>query len=323
MSVSHGGDLAEARHLAGGKAVLDLSTGINPHAYPATVPLDAMTGLPQSEMLAGCLAAAREAYRVPASAAIAAAPGTQAILQWLPRLFSARRVAVVGPTYGEHAATWRRCAEVVEVPDLAAAEGADVAVVVTPNNPDGRRTPAAEIAAFAAATGARVIVDEAFGDLDPAATAAGRPGTLVLKSFGKFYGLAGLRLGFAIGDAADIATLADALGPWAVSGPALAVGRAALADAAWAAAMRRRLAEERIALDGALAAAGLAVVGGTDLFRLVETDQAAAWHHRLAERGIWTRRFTEAPDRLRFGLPGAALPRLAQSLLATRAALGV
>jgi len=125
----------------------------------------------------------------------------------------------------------------------------------------------------------------------------------VLRSFGKFYGLAGLRLGFALAEPSLAARLTEALGPWAVSGPAAAVGTAALADAEWAAATRARLAAAATALDGLLAARGLAVLGGTALFRLAEAADAASRFERLAAGGILVRRFAEAPHRLRFGLP--------------------
>jgi cobalamin biosynthetic protein CobC len=324
----HGGDLAQARAHAGRADIVDLSTGINPHPYPAThVTQGALTALPQPGAMSALLSAARVAYGVPDDAAILAAPGTQAILQWLPHVVPARRVAIIGPTYGEHAATWSRRADVTTVPDLASAHGADLVVAVNPNNPDGRILPAQTLRAFAARHGPRapaglaLVVDEAFADLDPAITLAGAPHTLVLRSFGKFYGLAGLRLGFAIGPHELIAALADALGPWAVSGPALQVGATALADTAWARAMRARLAAERAALDEALASADLPVSGGTDLFRLVETAEAPRWHAALAAEGIWTRPFDYAPRWLRIGQPGPALPRLRAALDAARARL--
>lgn len=322
-AIRHGGDLGEARARADAVCDwLDLSTGINPHPYPARIPDAALARLPQRDAQDALVAAARMAWRVPEDAGIVAAPGTQAILQWLPHLFPTHRVAVVGPTYAEHAATWARAgASVATVPSLVEAAATDIAVVVNPNNPDGRTHAPETLRAFAAARAERpiaLVVDEAFGDVAPELSVAGAPGTLVLKSFGKFYGLAGLRLGFAIAAPAVAARLAAAFGPWAVSGPALAVGAEALADAPWADSMRARLARERAALDAVLARAGLAVTGGTDLFRLVETPDAARWHAALAAEGVWTRAFDEAPERLRFGLPGERLSRLEAALAAAR-----
>jgi cobalamin biosynthetic protein CobC len=182
-------------------------------------------------------------------------------------------------------------------------------VVVNPNNPDGRLTPIAELLRAGdrcAQRGGWLIVDESFVDTEPEASVVpwieDRP-IVLLRSFGKFYGLAGLRLGFAIAPPRLAQGLAAALGPWAVSGPALAIGAAALADQGWSVAMRRRLAEESRALDAALAQTGLEIVGGTSLYRLVRHSRAAALHAALAAEHVWVRRFDWADDLLRFGLP--------------------
>ena len=325
-AIRHGGDLSEARAVAAGREPwLDLSTGINPHAYPvsgaSTVAETDWTRLPQRSAEQALARAARAAYRVPDATGLVAGNGTQAIIQWLPEIIRARRVAIVGPTYAEHAAVWSRTrAQVDTVSSLEDAGDADVAVVVNPNNPDGTRHDPATLADFAASRGtpAALVVDEAFGDLEPERTVAGVPGALVLRSFGKFYGLAGVRLGFAIGAPAVVELLATRLGPWAVSGSALAIGTHALSDTAWAASMRIRLAAERAILDAALGRAGLAVVGGTDLFRLVEHARAQAFHHALAAEGVWTRAFPEAPHRLRIGLPGERMADLETALDAVR-----
>ena len=167
------------------------------------------------------------------------APGTQILIETLPRLLAPTRVAVLGPTYAEHAAAWTRAGHAVtEIPGLDAVGGARVAVIVDPNNPDGRTHSLAERRARAESLGARgglLVADEAFADLEPVESLCPHvaPGLVVLRSFGKTYGLAGLRLGFAVADPATAARIAAALGPWAVSGPALAIGRAALSDAGW------------------------------------------------------------------------------------------
>lgn len=328
-AIPHGGDLSDLPAPAAAQEPwLDLSTGINPHAWPARISTGALAALPQRGALQRLLRAARHAYRVPATAAVVAAPGTQAILQWLPEVLPVRTVAVLAPTYAEHLAVWSRTLgraadrrpPVRPVATLEEAAGCDLAVVVNPNNPDGRLLAPARLRAFAAARpaagGVNLLVDEAFGDLVPEQTTGGAPHTLVLRSFGKFYGLAGLRLGFAVGPPAVVARLAEALGPWAVGGPALEAGAAALEDGEWAHTMRTRLAGEREALDRVLLGAGLRIVGGTDLFRLIHTRRADLWHAALLRRAINTRRFEDAPEHLRIGLPGAALPRLAAALAA-------
>lgn len=325
-AVSHGGDLDAARRRFGEPpgGWLDLSAGINPHAYrPPPLPAEVWRRLPQADAEAALVEAAREAYGAPPGAGIIAAPGTQAIIQMLPRLRPAGRVAVLGPTYAEHAVAWRaaghRVAE-VETPDSIA--DCEIAVVVNPNNPDGRvidRTVLRRLRNRLAKSGGWLVVDEAFADADPAVSIAaesGRPGLILLRSFGKFFGLAGLRLGFALTDERIGATLTDALGPWAVSGPALEIGRAALADRQWCEAMRHRLIAESRRLDSVLAGSGLTVTGGTPLFRLVETGDAAGLWERLARQGILVRIFDRYPNLVRIGLPGdaAGFQRLAAAL---------
>lgn len=257
------------------------------------------------------IAAARAAYGVPDAAAIVPAPGTQALIQWLPRLAPPGEVAIVGPTYSEHRLSWSAAGRAVqEIADLAGTAGiARHRVLVNPNNPDGRvvaRSALIEAAAAAQRRAGWLIVDEAFADPDPGTSAIALCAALpvvVLRSFGKFYGLPGLRLGFAIAPPDIARGIAAALGPWPVSGPALAVGGAALADRAWAQASRGRLAAAAECLDRLFASFGLAVVGGTALFRLVRQHGAAGLHDALARQHIWTRRFDWAPDLLRVGLP--------------------
>ena len=306
----HGGSLGEARAAYGEPAEgwIDLSTGINPHAYPVALPPRALARLPDPEDAARLEALARETYRAPGSAAVLAVPGTQAAIQLLPTLVTPCRVGIVTPTYAEHAAAWSRAGHAVrEVSGLDAE--ADVLVLANPNNPDGSIVPQDAVldrAGRAAAQGGLVLVDEAFADVAPGASVApwaGRPGLVVLRSFGKFYGLAGPRLGFVLGPEDLLGRLRGLIGPWAVSGPALEAGLAALGDRAWAAAMRVRLAASALTLDACLARHGLAVIGGTSLFRLVETPDAARLHHALARRGLWTRRFARWPYWLRLGLP--------------------
>lgn len=321
----HGGDLAgaEARFGRPAEGWLDLSTGINPYPYPLPeLAPELWTRLPDRGAETGLVAAACRCYGVADPAMVAAAPGSQALIQWLPRLVAPARVTVVGPTYGEHAAAWAAAGHEVAVTDGADVDSASrVVVVVNPNNPDGHRYDPAGLLELAAALDRRdglLVVDEAFADVAPELSVAGRvgPGLVVLRSVGKFFGLGGLRLGFAVA-APELATrLRTAIGPWAVSGPAVAVGTAALADEAWIAGMRRRLRAEAVALDEILAAAGLTPTGGTDLFRLATAPRAwTLWDH-LGQRGVLTRPFAEQTRWLRFGLPGgtAARERLRRAL---------
>jgi cobalamin biosynthetic protein CobC len=310
----HGGRLTEARRLFPGapEPFVDLSTGINPVPYPVPdLPAEMFARLPEPEALEALQTAAASAYgTVPAM--VVAAPGTQALINLLPRLLPQREVAVLGPTYAEHAASWRAAGshvtEVARFEDLEKA--APCAVLCNPNNPDGRLVPPAALSALAdrlAGRGGLVVVDEAFADFEGEVSvvpALPHPALVVLRSFGKAYGLAGLRLGFALADARTAGLIRAALGPWVVSGPAIAIGCRALLDRVWVADAAARLKREAADLDRCLAAAGLRVLGGTRLFRLAEGAHAAALFQQLGTAGILVRRFPAQPRWLRFGIPG-------------------
>lgn len=321
----HGGARAAAQRRWGTPAAgwLDLSTGINPRPYPIpAMSGDVWTRLPDADLVAGTVAAARAAYGAPQAAGICLAPGSQALIQMLPWLVEPAEVAVVGLTYAEHARCWALAGHTVRPADTLSDAAAPVVVVVNPNNPDGHVIPPETLAALADTLAARdglLVVDEAFADVCPeisVAARAGHPALVVLRSFGKFFGLAGVRLGIALSTPEMAARLDALLGPWATSGPALAVGQRALRDTDWITRTRHWLDAQAAALDGVLGAAGLEVVGGTSLFRLATHPDAAAITDRLGRAGILVRPFAAAPTWLRFGLPGDAdgLRRLADAL---------
>jgi cobalamin biosynthetic protein CobC len=324
--ITHGGDLDAARKLfpAAPEPLVDLSTGINPFSYPLPRLDPALFArLPEPGAVERLAATAAAAFAAPSAAHVVAAPGVQILLPVVAALARPGRAAVLGPTFEEHARVaalaGHSVREVAALPDLV---GADLAIVVNPNNPDGRRATRDALRGLADALApGLLVVDEAFMDATPQGSVAPdvtRSNLVVLRSFGKFFGLAGLRLGFALAPPALAARLSAALGPWAVSGPALAIGTAALADADWIAATGARLAAAVRRLDALLATVGLEVAGGTALFRLVRTPAAATLFERLGHAGIVVRRFADKPTWLRFGLPGeeAAWQRLAAALRA-------
>jgi cobalamin biosynthetic protein CobC len=326
-ALPHGGDLDAARRMFpdAPEPLIDLSTGINPHSYPMPQLSSAVFArLPEPVALARLAAVAAKAYGAPSAEHVVPAPGTQILLPLVAALVPPGRAAVLGPTYAE----FRRIAtlaghRVAEVGELAQLEDAELAIVANPNNPDGRMLGKEQLVQLAAACGRRgglLLVDEAFMDCGPARTSlcgeVEHRDVVVLRSFGKFFGLAGLRLGFAAAPPSIAARLAGSLGPWAVSGAALAIGEMALADIGWAGAMREQLEREAQRLDAALAHAGLEIVGGTPLFRLVRLPAAGHLFRHLGEAGIFVRRFAEQPTWLRFGLPSseAAWDRLRAAL---------
>ncbi len=322
----HGGQIQAAAAAFGEPAEgwLDLSTGINPLPYPvpALAP-ELWTRLPDRELFQAARRAALAYYGAPADAGIVEAAGSQGLIQALPRLVPRGRVAVAGFTYAEHERCWRAAGHrVLETNGLDDTAGATVVVVANPNNPDGRLHAPLQLGALAdrlAADGGLLVVDEAFADVTPGhslASQVGHPGLVILRSFGKFFGLAGLRLGYALGEPSLTGALEAHLGPWRASGPALAIGRQAMEDKAWIALMRETLAAAAGRLDRLLSDSGLTIIGGTALYRLAESAQAEALHAALAHRGILLRRFTRRPRWLRFGLPPneAAWQRLERGL---------
>ena len=310
----HGGDLGAARRLFPGapEPFIDLSTGINPNPYPLPrFSADLFARLPEPAAATAVAAAAARAYGARSADHVVPAPGTQILLPLVAGLVRPCRAAIVAPTYAEHARAAAFAGHEVEaVRGIDACRDAGLVIVGNPNNPDGRlhaRAALLDLAKDLRGRGGLLVVDEAFMDVGPpdASLAADVScgNVVVLRSFGKFFGLAGIRLGFALAAPALAARLGAALGPWAVSGPALAVGAKALADTAWRQRTRRRLEKAAKRLDAILGDLGLDIVGGTSLFRLARTPEAGALFRHLGRAGILVRAFPDNANWLRFGLP--------------------
>lgn len=317
--LGHGGRLGAARTAWPDAPTpwIDLSTGINPHPYPvpAFAP-ETWSRLPDPESLRALERVAAAAFGVEDPARVVAGAGSEALIRLLPHLLEGRRIAISARTYGGHAEAWRAAgAEIVAPGDRSA----DLRVLVNPDNPTGRLLPPDQVLDLA--DGA-LLVDEAFVDVDPSGSVASQAGTsgferlMVLRSFGKFYGLAGVRLGFLIAEPALAARVRQALGDWPVPGPTIAAGLAAYPDTAWATQTRLRLIEDTVQLDRLLRAAGFEIAGGATLFRLARAADAPRRFEALARAGILTRPFPWDETLIRFGLPGpkADWLRLADAL---------
>ncbi|MNZ78366.1 Threonine-phosphate decarboxylase [compost metagenome] len=300
---------------------LDLSTGIAPYGWPLpAIQPAAWTRLP--ELDDGLEAAARAYY---GASAVLPVAGSQAAIQALPRLRRNARVGIVSPAYAEHAEAWRReghqLSEIGEDAVDAALDDLDVLLLINPNNPSGRRIEPQRLLDWHArliARGGWLVVDEAFVDCTPELSLAAfshLPGLIVLRSFGKFFGLAGIRLGFVLAEPALLDRLAELLGPWTINGPARALATGILQDGAGQLRQRERLLADGLRLTELLSRHGLAPAGGTALFQLVRHERAATLHEFFARRGILLRLFAN-PSSLRFGLPGdeAGWQRLEKAL---------
>ncbi len=285
---------------------LDLSTGVNPNGWPApAVPAAAWARLPEDDD--GLSEAACDCYGARHALAVA---GSQAAIQALPRMRAPCRVGVVEPGYAEHARAWAAAGHAVVAADEHI-DKLDVLVLIHPNNPSGQTYAPATLLAWHAQLAARggwLLVDEAFMDATPAFSLAAHahlPGLIVLRSLGKFFGLAGARVGFVLAQTELLARLRDTLGPWTLTGPARHIATLALRDRVWQAAARLELASASAHLAELLVSHGLPPSGGCALFQRLETRHAEAIHIALAQQGILTRWF-DAPHSLRFGLPGTS-----------------
>jgi cobalamin biosynthetic protein CobC len=311
----HGGGIDAAISRFGGDKAdwIDLSTGINPRSYPLpSFSNELWTRLPDASLFQDFERAARSFWRVPPAAKIVPAGGASAIISALPSVFGAGTYDVAQPTYNEHEAAYVSAGWNAEATKPTTTP--TVRVLVNPNNPDGRTWKSSDFN-----IGGITVVDESFCDTNPALShiaSTAESGTLVIKSFGKFWGLAGLRFGCAIAHPDTLGSLADRLGPWAVSGPALVTATAALKDEDWASENRLWLNTQAQRLTDLFAASGIPDIGGTSVFRLFEVDNAAQAFEVFAQNRILTRIFPYSDRWIRVGLPNGpdAWSRLSQTL---------
>lgn len=313
MLPRHGGSVALAEKVFGvpTQGWLDLSTGINPDAFSfPEVSNELWQKLPDTTLTDACIDTAAKYFGCNSRDCIVPGPGTQALIQWLPWLRPPSTTAIIGPTYTGHASAWQVAGhEVTEINDLPNWGDFATVIVTNPNNPDGRQFKAEDLASLSerqAHGGGLLVVDESFIDASPTNSVsriAGKQGLIVLRSFGKFFGLAGLRLGFALADAETAEMLRNVIGPWPVSGPALEIGKQAMADLSWQQNMRISLKKRSKKMGELLDRYNFESLGGTSLFLLGGHPDAYSLYSHLAKNGVLTRAFEGQPDRLRFGIP--------------------
>jgi cobalamin biosynthetic protein CobC len=315
----HGGGMESAKRRFGdsGRPWLDLSTGINPHPWPGVHALAIdWHRLPEPEALAELEAAAASTFGLHARH-VCAVPGTEIGLRLVGPLLGGPAHCLV-PGYRTHG-------EMIEGTEplgfAALAQSEATLILANPTNPDGRATdPALLLTLLETRTdGAWLVVDEAFADARPEQSLASHIDDdrrlVIFRSFGKFFGLAGVRLGFVLGPASMIAALRALLGAWPLSSAAIAIGTAAYRDHGWISTARARLRDDAEALDAMLASLGHRAIGSCPLFRLIEVERAMSLFEQLARHSILTRPFTDQPHWLRIGLPPDA-PSLARLRLA-------
>jgi len=311
INLEHGGDLDRAIAHYGGRKQdwIDLSTGINPTSYPvAEIAPNLLRDLPDQGLVNATKQAARKAYNT--SLACIPLAGAQQAIQLFPSIVkkSTDNASIYSPSYNEHEIQLRKAGwQVKYCTSIEEMRNADCAVVVNPNNPDGKQFSPDVLLDLANDVGT-LIIDESFCDLYPNLSILPHlndkhHNIIILRSLGKFYGLAGIRLGFVFAHQEVINEFAKAAGNWAVSGPALAIGTTALTDTNWRHQMRENLTKDALRLDALTSPNYLYLVGGTDLFRLYHCDDAQNMQDRLAQHQIWSRIFSYAPNWIRLGLP--------------------
>ena len=305
----HGGRLAEARAFYGGHDWLDLSTGINPTPWPGASSLAIDWQRLPDETALSALEKQAAAYFGVDSDFVCAVPGTEIGLRLLGTVGIAP-TAYVMPAYRTHSDL---VTPHVGLEPIALPWSPGSLVLANPNNPDGRvldRHVLDEQIAVSEASGHWLVIDEAFADAVPEASLAGEINDdrrlIIFRSFGKFFGLAGVRLGFVLGPRSVIAGYRAKLGSWPLSSAALTIGTAAYRDVSWIGSMRSILPGQAAALDAVLVRHGFQPIGACPLFRLIETADAAALFDKLARWSILTRPFDDNPRWLRIGLPGNA-----------------
>ncbi len=301
----HGGNLDAAIATFGAGEWLDLSTGINPMAYPLPVITDKAWQILPTRAGQG-LFVKNVAQYLQTEAEIVSFSGAQGAIQAMPFLIDKGQARILGPTYNEHLAAFLAAGwSAVEVSDFEMLSGADLAVVVNPNNPTGSLICPDTLLALSEKVGT-LVVDESFIDTCPEMSLCRSDlprNVVVLRSFGKFFGLAGVRLGWAVARGTLAQKLKDRAGPWPVSGPAIEIATAALQDQEWHRKTRARLACHAGRMDKLAKSAGWELVGGTDLFRTYETPNSTLAQEHLANDHIWTRIFPYSSRWIRLGLP--------------------
>ena len=311
MPKNHGGNLDFATSVYGGSVTdwVDLSTGINRIPYDnLQISKTNFCVLPDRVLFESLINVASDTYNVPAKASLLPISGVQMGIQAIPHIKGCGTAKILGPTYNEYSAALRNFGwKVICVKHLKDLSGADLAIVVNPNNPNGRICTQKDILQVLPTVG-KIIIDESYCDPTPELSMmphAGKKGLIIFKSVGKFFGLAGIRLGFVISEKSEIEFFSNILGPWSISGPALEVGRRALLDTSWIHQTRKRLNYDAKRLSHLITESNLQSAGATKLFHLIQLDNATDAQKILAKEMVWTRIFSYSKNWLRIGLPGS------------------
>ena len=311
----HGGDLSDAVRVNRKiKKWIDLSTGINPNAYnDFNIDKTVYSHLPSGNQLAELMSIARGYYNLNQEIKICAYQGAQGVINILPNIVNKNihdTIQILTPTYTEHYRVWNDHGFKIRlVTNIENELDPSIPfVLVNPNNPDGKLFQPKyleELWERIRKAGGFLILDESFMDGTPDMSFRFdncRDNVIVIRSFGKFFGLPGLRLGFVYGDNHYINKVSSLVGPWPISSSSLLIARKAMLDTVWISATITDLKMKSTALSNFLHDQKLKTVGDCYFFKTIELDNASQMHKALANHGIWTRIFNYNQKWLRMGL---------------------
>ncbi|MCI2284082.1 threonine-phosphate decarboxylase CobD [Colwellia sp. MSW7] len=332
MALIHGGQLQQVakQYNIPAENWLDLSTGIAPFSYPIpSIPEKVYQSLPQTS--SDLKTAAKRYYNADN---LLVTNGSQAIIKLLPTLWRKKNplsttVYLPEQGYKEHALAWQTAGFTVywyknELLEQEPIENNTVLVIINPNNPTGQLYSQSTLIKYQEKlekSNGLLVIDEAFIDVVSPSHSMSHTinsnsntinNTLILRSFGKFFGLAGIRIGFLIGSETWIEKFNDQLGPWQVNGPAQFIAQSALSDYQWHEQQKQKLqllsADLRTILTKSIPSEYINKITGTDLFQTVyftestETkSRAENYYASLCQQAVYAR-LTDDKQALRFGL---------------------
>ena len=306
LNIQHGGDIDLAIKKYGGQRAdwIDLSTGINRTSYPwqESVKVE-LRDLPSGKLLMGLEKAASRAYKVAEGTDTAAVQGAQQIISLLPIcLKNYNSVAILGPTYNEYEKAFKSSGIKAEtVSEVSKLSSSDIAIIVNPNNPTGK-VIAEEILDDLSKKVRILIIDESF-KMFSSRRIQKFDNVIQINSLGKFFGLAGLRLGFVSGPSDFIKSVREMLGPWPISSIAAEIGIIALNDTTWISEMEKILLEGSNVLHEACSTRNWKLVGKTNLFHTYATSNCLEVEEQFAAHYIWIRTFDYSETWVRLGIP--------------------
>lgn len=288
---------------------IDLSTGINPNHWPIpNIPDKCFTRLPEDDD--GLVEAARKYYQADNLLPVA---GSQSVIQLLPLLREKSKVAVPDIGYAEHAHQWQTAGHEIIFYKTSNLDNivndVDVLIIINPNNPTGEIVTQKQLLAWHKILQSKqgwLIVDEAFADAEEIPSIVNmshQSGLIVLRSIGKFFGMAGVRSGFVFAEKNLLKEINEKLGPWVLTGVSRYVTTMALLDNEWILNSKQALNQTSDSMHDLILGCSGVTPSGTKLFKTIVHVQAEEIFELFAMQGVLVR-LLDNKKGIRFGMPG-------------------